>query len=346
MEGDSGQPEVRDLPFPDLARLQPLTVEQLIVALLATAPRRSLAQVKRSLMRFAPPSHWEGALHSLSNAGLIATEGRGWRLADGGRNDPLAAAVLAARADWPRTRATILPMVALGLPLSPDAVRRFSRGDNLRAATLAVLYDLPLSLPTVRLTHTRACLLARSLAAHYDGLRLPPINGTERLDAFSTAILHRMAGTERQSVSQTITVLTSRALGTRDLSLDGLRHALVTAAVARSETSPPVASRGARPTDVAEIGEFARRVQALADAVATPPFEDRLAISAAYELYGRHHTDAGTIASFKQRLAAAHRERWLSLRRLDYVDAITADLRQRSELIIDGRHFHFVARVS
>ena len=343
MEADRAQLEERDLPSPDLTRLQPLTVETLIVALVAAFPRRSLAQIKRSLARFAPPSNWEGALHSLSSAGHIAPEGRGWRLADRGRDVPLAAAVLTAGADWARTRTTLLPMAALGLPLSPDAVRRFTRGDNLRAATLTVLYDLPLPLPTVRLAHTRACLLARSLTAHYRGLRLPPISGAERLDGFSAAILHRMAGTDRESISQTINILAGRAVGTNDPSLAGLRHALVTAAVARSEARadhpPPVPHQNS-------VVEFARRVQSLADVLATPPFEDRLAIGVAYEQYGRHHPDAGTIGSFKQRLAAAHRSRWLSLRRLDYIDAIDAELRQRSELIIDGRRFHFIARVT
>ena len=325
------------LPEPDLGRLSALTIDDLFVAVMATRGAQSARQLNGATERFAPDADAESTLDTMADTGLVESAGQRWRLSARGLRHRLAASIRATKSSWGRVRARILPAAALGVPLEPGLLDRLARSDHLRAMTLTVLYDLPLPIDTVRLPEARSCLVARSLSAHYAGLRLPPIRGTERLDPFSTAILRGMAGTQSGGVMKALQQLAGRALGTPDHSIEGLRRALVAAALS-------LGGKG-RHAEV-ELDEFAGRVQSLADAEATPPFEDRLAISAAYELYLQRYGDVGSLTAFKARLMDAHRGRWLSLRRLDYLDAVTSELREESEVEIDGRAFHFVARVS
>ncbi|MEL7368582.1 MAG: hypothetical protein AAFN74_06710, partial [Myxococcota bacterium] len=95
-----------------------------------------------------------------------------------------------------------------------------------------------------------------------------------------------------------------------------------------------------------DVAAFSARVRQIAQSTYTPPFTDRVAIASVYDAYGQTHADAGRMSEFKRRLVAAHRARLVSLRRLDYVEAIEVELAERSALDVDGRAFHFVARDS
>ena len=262
-------------------------------------------------------------------------------------------------------------MAALGLPLDRSTVARFARSENLRAGALTVLYGLPLDPSSVRLAQAKEALLVDALSTRFPHVELPKATGTARLDVFSAALLAGLAGWGGANDAST---LVQRALGIADPSIDAARLALVQHALALGEGRGPRAAgmgphaagpeppgdalqagppgdalrAGASPSGpaskVVPLSEFARRVLALAETIATPPFEDRLAIGALHDEYGRRHRDGGTLSAFKARLSEAFRARWLSLRRLDYIDAIDDDLRRRSELDVDGRSFHFVAR--
>ena len=87
---------------------------------------------------------------------------------------------------------------------------------------------------------------------------------------------------------------------------------------------------------------FAARVKEVAKSLSTPPFQGRVAIAQIYDAYGRVHADAGSLASFKERLVAAAKERELRLGRLDLPERMDRDLRLRSEVFWGTDTVHFV----
>ncbi len=338
-------------PTADLGRLTPLTVDALVLAYFAASGVRSGASARQALGRYATSEAVDTALRQLIDAQRLESRRALWALSPLGWDAPTAQAIVKSSSDWAGTRRTILPMAALGLPLHPASVRHFRRGENLRAAALTVLYRLPLNPEKTGPSQVRESLLVRSLTACFPGLRFAPVSGAERLDSFSTTVLRGLAQAPTAGRTEVLHHLLARVLGCDDLSLDRVRHAVVTAALRPDPQTADLeperqAPRRPNPVD-APTGEFARRVQSLVETESTPPFSDRLAIGALHDVYRQTYpTDAGSLATFKARLLDAHRRRWLSLRRLDYIDAIDVDLRQRSEIEADGRQFHFVARVS
>ena len=341
------------LPTSDLNRLTPMTIDAVITAYMAASGVRSAPSIRRAVQIYAPESVVEDGLQRLIAGRALEPRQTQWALAPVAWKGTIPDAILKTNSDWARVKRVILPMAALGLPLQPSSVRHFSHGDHLRAAALTVLYRLPLDPITVRLGEVRECLLVRSLAARFPDVRFAPVRGTERLDAFSTAVLNGLAEVPSDGAVEIVHQLAAQASHSKDPSLDGLRRALVTAALAPHD--PITGLNGANELDwlspaadgFAKPGDFARRVQSFVDNESTPPFDDRLAIGALYDLYlAKYPGDADSLAAFKARLLDAHRGRWLSLRRLDYIDAIDDELRRRSEIEVDGRQFHFVARVS
>ena len=340
----------------DLGRLQSLAIEDVLIGLLAgRGPtfRRSVDGYVRAWLTTAEVTK---GLRRLEDDAMAMSDGKQWRLTKAGRSLRIAAAAIESRSSWGRTRETILPMAGLGLSLKPTAIQRFGSGGHLRAAALTVLFGLPLAADGVRMSEVRECLLARGLASRFPGIAMPAVTGRHKFDAFSKAILRGFAGLRSGNTVNALNRLVSEAVGAPDVSLDALRSALVGAALdlgrasasnGGSESSAVTAHSDAASLDSElqrEVAAFAERVQKLADAQCTPPFEDRLAIATVYDVYGRVHPDAGSLSTFKQRILAAHRSRRLMLRRLDYIDAIDDELRERSEVEIDGRQFHFVAR--
>ena len=74
----------------------------------------------------------------------------------------------------------------------------------------------------------------------------------------------------------------------------------------------------------------------------TPPFKGRVAIAQVYDAYGRVHSDAGSLESFKRRLVEAAKLRAIDLTRLDMPERMNADLRNRSSVEWDTDEVHFV----
>ncbi len=337
----SGEPGAVDWPTPDVHRLTPVSVDDIVLSALAVWTQRSDAQLTRAVAAFDAADRLKTALWGLRQRGLIEAHGSRWSLSPRGQRHLVAAAIREHRCDWAQTKAVVLPIIALGLPVSTDTLRRFRRGEALRAAALVVLYDLPLDPQTARPSEVRECLLARGLAARFPQLALPPITGATQLDRFSVAILRAMAGLYRPRSVNILGTLVARAVGAAGGTIDDARLALVKSALRAPAADAPA------PAGFSLV-DFAGRLMALVAAHHTPPFEDRLAIASAYEVYREAHPEHGdmSLERFKEHVGASHRARWLSLRRLDYINAIDPDLGRRSEVDIDGRTFHFVARDS
>jgi len=89
---------------------------------------------------------------------------------------------------------------------------------------------------------------------------------------------------------------------------------------------------------------FADRVKDVAYKLETPPFPTRVAISQVYDAYGRKYPDAGTLASFKERLVQAGKAREINLGRLDMPEGLPSDVRNRSAAPWGDDEVHFVLK--
>ncbi len=90
--------------------------------------------------------------------------------------------------------------------------------------------------------------------------------------------------------------------------------------------------------------EFSERVLEIAEMLSTPPFQDRVAIAQIYDEYGRIYPSAGSLASFKERLVEATKNRGLELGRLDLPERMDNELRDRSAAVWGREEVHFVIR--
>ncbi|MEM7676122.1 MAG: hypothetical protein AAF449_08985 [Myxococcota bacterium] len=339
------------LPTADPGRLASLTPTNIVVALLASRGELSDRQAVRAIATLVEEVRTEAALRVLARSAHIERRGSRWALTQQGWRNVLAAAIVEFGFEWRAVRDAVLPAVALKFVVSPRVVARLGRADGLRAAVLATTYGWPADQePPLTLFQARGWLVAHALAAGFPGLKLPRGRHNGRLDAFSTSLLRGMAGLEAAPLSQTLHVLAARAVGAEDASVAALRRAIVRASLdAPVPTAEPrlVKTNGANPERInGDVTVFSERVRRIARATNTPPFTDRVAIASIYDAYGQTHADAGRMSEFKRRLVDAYRARLVSLRRLDYVEAIEVELAERSAIDVDGRAFHFVARDS
>jgi hypothetical protein len=209
-----------------------------------------------------------------------------------------------------RLERVVWPALALGIDPASKAASRLALGENLRAVALTGILGLPLDKGTVTLNAAVATLLIRGLSG---------------------------AG----SLAQPNEVLKAEARSLGDLSdPDSLRKGLVMAGLALADQTSPSEARSAED----DIDGFAQRVQVVTNALSTPPFSRKVAISQVYDAYGKKYADAGRLDTFKDRLLEAHASRALSLYPLDEPEALDPAVRTRS--LIETRHgrYHFVAR--
>jgi hypothetical protein len=199
----------------------------------------------------------------------------------------------------------IWPALVLGINPASKAAGRLARGENLRAASLTVVFSLPLDKEKTTLGEAISTLLVRGLS----GVFPQPSN-----------------------------ILKAQARSLGDLTdTDALRRGLVLAGIALSSGQPP------RDDD---LNAFAKRVQAIADTLSTPPFARKVAISQVYDAYGKRHPDAGRLETFKARLLDANVLGALGLYPLDEPGALDPEIRGRSLIETSHGRYHFVARSS
>ncbi|MEO0974331.1 MAG: hypothetical protein AAFX85_14665, partial [Pseudomonadota bacterium] len=106
--------------------------------------------------------------------------------------------------------------------------------------------------------------------------------------------------------------------------------------------SPP----SAPPEQPSADRDFAHRVLAITRTAHTGPFAHKTPIAHVYDTYGRHHSDAGTLEHFKQRLLKASSAGHLALLPLDDATSMDALMRQRSEIVTPTGLLHFVERAA
>jgi len=207
----------------------------------------------------------------------------------------------------------VWPALALGFdPASKTAGRLAKTPDNLRAALLVSLFQMPLDKANATMPGVVSALVLRGLAG---------------------ADLRAAEQPELKALAQTAGDLSKP---------EKLRQTIVRAALALDQSGAAPAS--AATVETRSDPAFAKSVQALADRLSTPPFSNKVAIAQVYDAYGREHRDAGSLESFKGKLLAAHDDNLITLHPLDAPRALDDDLRERSRIETRYGWYYFVAR--
>jgi hypothetical protein len=136
-----------------------------------------------------------------------------------------------------------------------------------------------------------------------------------------------------KKIDRVFAALAARVVGAPRAEVDALRKRLVQLGLSRVPSADGATAETRGPED------FGERVKAVARMLSTPPFEGRVAIAQVYEEYGRHHADARSLASFKERLVTAARARKLDLERIP----VMPNQRVLIEDHADRRHLGAVA---
>ncbi|MEM7677909.1 MAG: hypothetical protein AAF449_18075 [Myxococcota bacterium] len=329
-------------PQPDRTKLARIEARTLIEARLAVGPR-SEGELQKALRGYIDKAAFATAFNKIKDEGRITPVKTRWALRTDVQQHPIIAAIIAAGLDWSKVQGCVLPAVALGLSPRWEVAKRFTKVDSLRASLIALLYKLPVAVDRVTLPQARESLLVFTLSAvlpKVPEMRWPAIKGDASLDKFSVTVLRGLTQLSKGNIVQTINTVAAEAVEAKDTSADALRLQLVKACVIPRKI---IDGPGIEPPP---IEKFAQRIQSITDERAAPPFEDRLAIGTLYDIYGRDHADAGSLASFKERIIAAFTKKLISLRRLDDKGLWDRETRDRSQVEYNDYRFHFVARTS
>jgi hypothetical protein len=209
----------------------------------------------------------------------------------------------------------VMPALVLGIDPKSKAAARLATAANLRAAALSVIFSLPVDKEKATLTAINSALLVRGMA----GLTA----GAATADPKLATVAHNAGDISKGEALARMLFKAGLALGQENSSSD---HEIT------------------ERTDSGDLAAFARKVQAVADGLSTPPFSRKVAIGQLYDAYGRENSDAGSLQAFKARLLQANASGLIRLHPLDEPEALDAELRTRSVIETSRTRYHFIAR--
>jgi hypothetical protein len=319
---------------PDMARFSPIHLEALTLGYLGTTRRAiSATTLKTRLRPFADPAAVEDTLGTLITSGNATTE-KTLLLSKAGKDAAKGVLGRDVNATWESVCNHRFPLLTLGLdPDNSDVRHKFARADALTPAAIAIAFGLD----THDITNkTSVCgeLVWRIIrSALYDVVGKGPFPSIDKLGIVERVLLAGLAKTRGNAINEAVGGIRALAVGLPKCDARGLRKQLIRIGL----------QRGLKPAKVShEPDGFAARVRNIAKSLSTPPFHGRVAIAQVYDAYGRVHADAGSLASFKERLVAVAKERELQLGRLDLPERMNQDLRLRSEVHWGTDTVHFV----
>lgn len=334
------------LPKSDLARFSPIAPELLTRSYLSCQRQGlSLALLQKRLQKFSSAATVDAAVASLIELGEVSLDGRVTLTPKGTKTaiDQLGSdasqkwqGLKDATKKWEALCKLRFPLLALGLdPDQADTRRRYTKAEAMKAAAIAVAFGLPKDAMVSLRAATSELVWQLIRGALPDVVGKGPFPFIEEPGLVERTLLSGFAGVKAKSMPQAMDGVAARALGVDKIDADTLRTRLVQIGVSQHPAGTrPAASNGS--------ASFAARVRGVAKTLSTPPFKGRVAIAQVYDAYGRVHPDAGSLASFKERLVGAAKARELDLSRLDLPERMSTELRQRSETPWDTDQVHFV----
>ncbi|MBJ7532671.1 hypothetical protein JDN40_00805 [Rhodomicrobium vannielii ATCC 17100] len=297
------------------AGLVPIAAADFLFAgIMAKDGQRSIGAIAQDFSSYLAKEQVLAAYEELQRRAMVTTDNKKVVLTERGKAEAHKRfGKLRGKEGLQKLKNVVWPSLSLGMEPTSKAAARLVQGSNLRALALTAILGLPLNKEAVTLNEAVSSILVRGLAG-------------------VAATAH-----DYRSLEKTV-----RSFG--DLAnLDVLRRDLVRAALGlgdQARTGTEYAPTGTEDG----IGEFAERVQAIANELSTPPFSHKVAISQVYDAYGRVHKDAGPLDAFKARLLVANSKGVLSLYPLDEPKSLDAETRGRSAIDTQYGRYHFVAR--
>ncbi len=316
-----------DFPTADTARFGLISPELVVKAYLACQKKGvALGAVQKGLRAYLHADAVDKALAQLIEHGEVSSEKTVTLL--GGKSAASSILGRDAGADWDAIRKKRLPLIALGFnPDDGETRRRFSPPTSIKAAAIAVGFGLPREIAN-DLKAVRSEFVWRVLRAGLpDIVGKGPFPVIEKPGKVERALICGVLRVAAKTIVQATDALAARAVGLDKGNLDVVKERLVATAANR----------------VAAAKEsFATKVIQVASKLSTPPFEGRVAIAQVYDQYGELFPDAGSLASFKDRLIKSAISREIQLGRLDLPERMSDELRLRSETTWNREEVHFV----
>jgi hypothetical protein len=248
---------------------------------------------------------------------------------------------------WDSIKKNYLPVLALGLTLTPNAIKQLGLAGKLEAAMLKTRFDLPIGEnPTLK--QAIDALAWKLLGIETDQEFKPkPVQA---------ALLGRELGQDpkvnpKADPKNEATKLLSRAVGARKSGKDELRLAAIRQWIDGGPPAPEVLTvdRPAEPEPAQavaplDLNSFASRVVEAARLSSTGRFGDNKVFVVHIWNVVKHDPEFASLDfdAFKQRLAEANNARLLDLSRADMVEAMDRDDVRLSEIPYFGATFHFV----
>lgn len=335
-----------NLPRPDLSRFSPISPEIVVRSyLVRQAKGISLATLQNRLKTIVSENIVDEIVADLIERNEISGE-KTLQLTSTGRDTATKMLGLDAKEKWDVIKAKRLPLMALGLdPDDPQIRKKFNTAERLKAAALAVAFNLPKEMMSnlkASLSEIVWLILRGGLP---DIVGRGPFPTIDKPGPVERTLIAGLAGTSAKTIPEAADKLAAKAIGAEETGTDALRDRLIAIGIELSQknASPkPVLTRAA-PTKCSKGKDsFAFKVIQAARKLSTPPFQGRVAIAQVYDFYGQLYPDAGSLASFKERLVSSAKSKELYLGRLELPERMPNELRERSETLWDREEVHFV----
>ena len=264
---------------------------------------------------------------------------------------------------WTNIRDRYFVLKALGV--NPDETRfrmAISRTETFRPLVIAVGYGFSLEEETSAIA-VRTQLIARLLKTYLPkellgAMPFPRLGDSgNRASVLERILVGCLAGMpEARDFPSAWALLCSRVIGAGQTDPKSQRAALLRLALrlntqssasrepSRQDTlSPPLRSEKLAEPIQHEQGFVDRVISVARDLLKTEHrYGQNVPIASVYDAYGRYHSDAGRLTSFKERLVAAAKRREINLIRLDLPESMPSDLRERSSAPWGDDHCHLI----
>jgi hypothetical protein len=327
------------LPQLDILRFSPIHPETIVQYYLFCSKRAlSLSAVQTYLRGFLSATAIDKAVSAMIARGEVVIEQKNLILTPEGKASASKNLGRDANEKWDAIKTKRLPLIALGLNLDdPDVRKKFARPDAVKAAAIAVSFALPTEM-MARLKEVQSEIVWRVVRAGLSELvGKGPFPAIEKPGPVERTLLAGLAGVQAKSITDAVNSIAARAVGLEKANIAALRERLIVIGVERS-------GHGGQPPKKPANGEgdFADRIKQVALKLSTPPFQGRVAIAQVYDEYGKLYSDAGSLSRFKERLINAAMLKKIQLSRLNILENMGNELRDRSETAWDSDRVHFV----
>jgi hypothetical protein len=330
----------------DISRFYPISPELVVRAYLACQKQGiSLTTLQDRLKALVAETTVDATVASLIESDEISGE-KTLKLTSTGKVSAAKLLGQDAKGNWETIKSKRLPLMALGLdPDDPNVRKKFKTADTLKAATFMIVFGLPKEVASnlkAALSEIVWLILRGGLP---DVVGRGPFPTIDKPGHVERTLIAGLAGANAKTITEATDKLIAKAISAEKTGIEALRERLIAIGIeqAQKNTAPKAVLTKAAPVKAPKGKDnFAFHVIQVARKLSTPPFQGRVAIAQVYDLYGKLYPDAGTLASFKERLINSAKNKEIDLGRLDLPERMSNDLRKRSETRWDREEVHFI----